>query len=537
MFYEEMPLGKLFEKRTAEFGDKTYLIYGGKEYSYKAMNEKISQVASALLRAGVKKGMTVNLHLGNCPEFLFTFFAAARIGAVLTPSNLLLTQREASYVINHCEAVITVTQPSFLELIKSIKPECSNLKQIVVVGGEKSEGDVITWNDFVSGASTEVDAKIKEVPQADDVFVTMYTSGTTAMPKGVMLTHQNIISAGHSWMWLTGFTPKDRTMTGWPLFHANALFFNVVGSLVNGASILLLDKLSPSNILRDATQHNVTHFNFTSAGMNLMMSQPEDPSDALNTVRVIHSAGGPTELVEKWMNRFKIKVVMIYNLTECALAAGSPISGPRPIKYGSIGYAAPSLPYPTELRVVDENGIDTPPGVQREIIVKGPALMKGYFKDPEKTAETVRNGWLYTGDGGMRDEDGCFWFQDRLKDMLKPKGENVASVEVESVIVDHPKVADVGVIGVMDPIYGEEIKASIVLKEGETSETVNPEELVKWSLERLAKFKVPRYWEYRDTPIPRILGGAKISKKDMRKEKQDNPTAGCYDAKTKKWNK
>jgi len=535
MFYEEMALGKLFEKRTAEFGDKTYLIYAGKEYSYKEMNEKISQVANALLRAGVKKGMTVNLHCPNCPEFLFTFYAAARIGAILTPSNLLLTQREAGYVINHCEAVITVTQPAFLELIKAIKPECSNLKQIVVVGGEKSEGDVITWNDFVSGASTEVDAKIKEAPQAGDVFVTMYTSGTTAMPKGVMLTHQNIISAAHSWMWLSGFTTKDRTMTGWPLYHANALFYNVVGSLVFGASILLLDKLSPTTLLKDATQHNVTHCNFSGPAMAIMLSQPEDPSDALNTVRVVTSGMGTPEMIAKWRNRFKIEVVMVYTLTECACATSSPVSGPHPIKYGSIGWAAPSLPYPTEVRVVDDSGNDTAPGVIGEIIVRGPALMKGYFKDPEKTAETVRNGWLYTGDGGYRDEDGCFWFNDRLKDMLKPKGENVASVEVEAVIFDYPKVADVGVIGVMDPVMGEEIKASIVLVEGETAETANPEEIIKWCQERLAKFKVPRYYEYRDTPIPRILGGAKISKKDMRKEKADNPKAGCYDAKTKKW--
>jgi len=532
MIYETMTLGKLLEKRADEFGDKTYLLFAGKEFSYKTMNEKVNQVANALLRAGVRKGTTVNLHLGNCPEFLFTFFAVAKIGAVLTPSNLALTKGEVGYVVNHCEAVISITQSSFLDLIKSIKPDCDNLRKIVVVGGNKTDKEATSWDDFIRDTSTTLN--VKDTPEPGDLFVIMYTSGTTAMPKGVMLTHQNIISVGHSWMWLVGFTSKDRTMTAFPLFHASALFHQCVGCMVFGGSILLLDKFSATTYLKSATQHNVTHFNFMGAGMALMLAQPEDPSDALNPVRIVHNAMGTPELIAKWRKRFKIEVVMIYNLTESALATGTPISGPRPIKLGSIGWPAPSMPYPTEVRTVDENGNDTAPGVVGEIILRGPALTKGYFKDPEKTAETIKNGWLHTGDCGYRDEDGCFWFSDRLKDMLKPKGENVASVEVEGVIGAHPKVADVGVIGVMDPVTGEEIKASIMLVEGETAETVNPGELIKWCQERLAKFKIPRYYEYRDTPIPRILGGAKISKKDMRKEKKD-PTSGCYDAHKKKW--
>ena len=371
----------------------------------------------------------------------------------------------------------------------------------------------------------------------DDIFINMYTSGTTAMPKGVMLSHQNIISGGHSMMWAAGFTCKDRTMSGLPLFHANALFYSCVGSMVFGGSFLLLDKMSPSTYLKTAKEYNVTHFTFGSPMAAIMLAQPEDPSDSINPVRVVLCPGGPPEVVEKWRNRFKIEIVTGFALTECACVSVTPISGPHPVKLGSIGWAAPSLPYPAEVRIVDENGNDTHVGVVGEIIVKGPALTRGYFKDPEKTAESIRNGWFYTGDGGYRDEDGCFWYTDRLKDMIKPKGENVASVEVEGIIAAHPKVADVAVIGVMDPVTGEEIKASIVLKEDETADTVNPEELVKWCQEHLARFKVPRYYEYRDTPIPRILAGTKISKKDLRKEKADNPTAGCYDAKTKKWNK
>jgi len=534
MNYETTTLGKLFEKRAAQYGDKTYLIFNGKEYSYKVMNEKINQVANALLRAGIKKGTPVNLHLGNCPEFLSTFFAIARIGAVLTPSNLAYTKREVGYVINHCDAVMSITQTAFQDLIKAVKAECPNLKQIVVIGGDKSDKDVTTWDDFISGASTELDEKIKEAPQPDEVFVTMYTSGTTAMPKGAMLTHQNIITAGHSWMWTVGFTPKDRTLTALPLFHANALFYGCVGSLVFGGSVVLLEKLGVAPVIQALKDYKVTHTQLFGPLLVAMLAAPDNPMYVIDSLRIVHAPGASHEVLENWCQKWQIPAVTGYSLTECTCAAFSPISGPRPVKYGSIGWAAHSLPYPTEVRVVDDNGNDTPPGVVGEIILKGPALMKGYFKDPQKTAETVRNGWLYTGDGAYRDEDGCLWFTDRLKDMLKPKGENVASIEVEEVIVSHPKVADVGVIGVEGEL-GQEIKASLVLAPGENAETVNPEELSKWCSEHLAKFKVPRFWEYRDTPIPRVLAGAKISKKDMRAEKADNPTAGCYDAKTKKW--
>jgi len=531
MDYESTTLGKLLEKRAIEFGDKTYLLYAGQEYSYKTINKKVNQVANALLRMGVKKGMPVNLHLANCPEFIFSFFAFAKIGAIVTPTNLALTKRELNYIMNHCEAAISITQPSFMDLVLSIKPECDKIKNIVVVGGEKSDADIISWADFIRDTSTVLN--VDDVSEPDDVVLNMYTSGTTAMPKGVLHTHKSIISRGHSWMWLAGFTAKDREMTGFPLFHANALFYSCIGTMVFGGSLVLLDKLSPSNYLKLATQYNVTHFNYAGSAMALNLSQPDDPGDSHNPVRVVHCAGGSPEMIEQWMNRYKIRVVMIYGLTECP-ATGTPIGGPHPVKLGSIGWPVPSLPYPTEVRIVDENGNDTPPNVIGEIITRGPGMMKGYFKDPQKTAEAVRNGWLYTGDGGYRDEDGCFWFQDRLGDFLKPKGENVASVEVESVIASHPKVADVGVIGVSDPVTGQEIKASILLTEGESAETFPPSELIKWCEERMAKFKIPRYYEYRNTPIPRVLGGAKISKKDLRKEKED-PIAGCYDAKQGIW--
>ncbi|MEW6441001.1 MAG: AMP-binding protein [bacterium] len=525
-------MGQLLEKRASEYEDKTYLVFNDQETSYREFDRQVNRVANALTRLGVTKGTHVNVHLGNCPEFLQTFFALTKIGAVLNPSNLALTGNELKYILDHAEAEISITSTWFKDLIKSLRPSCKNLQRIVVIGEEESEGGVISWDEMMRDTSATFRADVSSTP--DDMAVLMYTTGTTALPKGVMLSHQNITSAGYSWMWAAGFTPKDRTLAGFPLFHANALVFSCVGSMAHGGSVLLLERMTFANLMELARRYNVTHFNFAGPAMALMMWLPEDPKDPVNPVRVVHCAMGSPELVEAWARRFQIQVVMAYNLTECTLATGTPISGPNRVKPGSIGWAAPSAPYPTEIRVVDPMGNDTPVGVAGEIIVRGPAVMKGYYKEPSRTAEAIKDGWLHTGDLGWRDEDDCLWFSDRLKDVVKVRGENVSSVEVEEAIGAHPKVAEVAVLGVGEAASGaQEIVASMVLTHGENAETVPPQEIIEWCKQRLAKFKIPRFYNYRDEPLPRV-GGIKISKKDMRQDKKIL-TKGCYDSRKEEW--
>jgi acyl-CoA synthetase (AMP-forming)/AMP-acid ligase II len=527
-------LGTLLERRAADFPDKPYLFFEDKRWSYGQLDKEVDRLAFGLARAGIGKETHVNVHLSNRPEFVILFFALAKLGAVMIPTNLALREKELGYILNHADVTVGVTEPTFLELYAKILPACPNVKILIVVGADSTQAPpgtrTLAWADVTNSTGRAPSVAL----EGSDTALIMYTSGTTALPKGAMISHQNVLSAGHSWMWLVGFTAKDRTMTGLPLFHANALFFSCVGSMVYGGSFVLLRGFSPSRYLQLASQYGATHFNFIGPAMAIMLQQPPATSDQQHPVRVVHDAIGTPELIEEWSRRFEIAVVMLYNLTECTIATGTPISGPQPVKLGSIGWPAPSLPFRTEVRVLDEQGRDTPPGVIGEIVVRGPALMKGYYKDPDKTAEAVRDGWLHTGDAGYRDEDGCFWFADRIKDMIKPKGENVSSAEVEATIASHPRVADVGIIGVTDPITGEEIKASILLKPDETAETVPPEEILAWCDERLASFKVPRFIEYRTTPLPRTLGGAKILKREIRKEKP-NPIEGCYDRRKRRW--
>lgn len=527
-------LGALLECRAATSAEKSYLLFEDRQWSYGQLNQEVDRLASGLAEVGVGKGTHVNVHCSNRPEYVQLFFALAKLGAVMVPTNPALGPNELGYILNHSDATFSVIEPSFLEVYEKVIPACPSLHTLIVIAPDAPHPRpgirALAWEEVA-----KCDGRAPEVAlEGSDPALIMYTSGTTALPKGAMISHQNVLSAGHAWMWLAGFTAKDRTMTGFPLFHANALFFSCVGSMVFGGSFVLLPAFSLSRYLSLARQYGVTHFNFVGSAMAMMLQQPPDANDKQHQVRVVHDAMGSPELIAEWSRRFEIDVVMIYNLTECALATGTPISGPHPVKFGSIGWPAPSLPFPTEVRVVDEQGTDAAPGAIGEILVRGPGLMLGYYKDPQKTAEAIRDGWLHTGDAGYRHDDGCFWYADRIKDMVKPKGENVASAEVEAIIAAHPKVAEVGIIGVMDTLTGEEIKASIRLKAGEDADTVPAEEIIAWCQVRLASFKVPRFIEYRTTPLPRGIGGAKILKRELRKEKE-NPIDGCYDRRKGLW--
>ncbi len=526
---ESLTLDRLLELRARTSADKPYLLFGDRRWTYAELQHSVEALAGGLAQAGVGADTHVGVHLSNRPEFVVLFLAVARIGAVLVPTNTALKPDELGYILNHADVSFMVTEARHADCVLAGMAACPALRTIVVL--DQPEGPApngvrrIEWN-----ALSAAGAYLPPNPAAaDSTSLIMYTSGTTSLPKGVMIAHRSVLAAGHAWMWLAGFTPKDRTMSGFPLFHANALFFSCVGSMVWGGSYVLLPEFRPTRYLEFARQYDVTHFNFAGPAMGIMLQQPPDRSDSDHRVRVVHNAMGSSGLIADWSRRFDIAVVMIYNLTECALATGTPVSGPRAVKVGSIGWPAPSLPSPTEVRLVDEDGRDVGDSEIGEILLRGPGLMTGYYKDPPRTAEAIRGGWLHTGDAAYRDADGCYWYADRLKDMIKPGGENVSSAEVEGVLAAHPAIAEAGVFGVEDPVYGEQIKASVRLRPEIDPGSVPPAALVAWCRERLAPFKVPRFIEYREAPLPRGVGGAKILKRELRREKAD-PIAGCFDA-------
>lgn len=534
MNYRPLTLGEVLEEKVKEYADKIYLLFKDEEISYGSFDQTVNQLARGLLQLDIKKGTNVAIHLPNCPQFLQATFALARIGAPIVPTNLALTSNELTYILDHADTEMVITTSSFVDLFKSIKPDCHNLKKIAVIdAGQPPEG-IIAWGQLLQKQFSHLDIKIGAKVEPTDLAALLYTSGTTSLPKGVMLTHQHLIEAARSWMWSCGFTAKDRTLTPLPLFHANALIYSAIGSMIFGGSIAVLERFIASEYFDQVKRYGATHINFVGTLMSMLMSLPESPEDPLNPVRVASSAMGSPELNKDFEKRYQIKVLMNYSLTESTIGLSTPISGPKPVKLGSLGWPTPSLPQQGEVRVVDESGNDVPSGSNGEIILRNPAVMLGYYKQPDKTGEVLKDGWLYSGDVARVDEDGCFWFVDRKKDVIKWKGENISSQEVESVIGNHPRVQAAAVIGVPDPVAIEEVKAYIILREGENEESVPPQEIIDWCKQRMASFKIPRFFEYRQSDFPRAMGGAKILKRELKAEK-DDLTLGCYDRKEGRW--
>ena len=519
-----MHIRDFLENRVKNNPEKIYLYFKEQEITYEDFNKQVNKTAHCLWDLGIRKGDNVAIMLPNCPEFLYTWFGLNKIGAVEVPINHRLGAQEVKYILSHSEAKAIVIHHDYFPLLSNIRTDLSFLRHSVVVGSETPPGSISFW-DYVANAPEVVPTvSLSE----DDLAVIIYTSGTTGSPKGVMHSHKNWVLTGESWSYTSGICPNDRIMTSNPLSHANAQCYSTMGSLAAGASLILLERFSRSNILEQARHYKATVLVAVAAAAAMIWSRPPQEDDWDNPLRLLRTGGVPAEIYEDFEKRFQLKLHTGYSLTEAPFCITAPREGTlqrKPTPGIGIPAQHPDPSVYNEAKIVNKAGIEVPRGVQGEIIVRNPAVMIGYFKDPEKTAETKRDGWIYTGDLGYQDEDGYFFFVGRKKDVLRRRGELISPAEIESVITTHPKVLDSAVLGVPSGLGTgeEEIKAYVRLKPGES---VTPQEIINWCSERLAGFKVPRYLEFR-TDFPTTSTG-KIQKDVLKAEKKDL-TEGCYD--------
>ena len=507
-------LRKLLEGMVEERPDKAFLIFEesdgqSRTFTYRQFDQMVNRAANGLLQLGVSKGDKVNLHLTNCPEFLFFWFATAKIGAVMVPTNPLSPPDELRYPVYHSESVVTVTQPDLLETVEAVRAACPDIRDVVLCCSEDAPEGVIPISGLLEGQSDDL-AEVDLDPL--DEAALLYTSGTTSRPKGVLVTHANYIYVGEVVSKLMRMGPEDRHLVPLPLFHGNAQYYSFMTSLTVGGSAALMPRFSASRYIKQAIRHRCTVASLFAAPIRMVLAQPRDPADRENQFRLIIFAQNVTEgQLEEWRERFDAPLLQIYGMTE---TMGQPLANPLDYPRDNMSIGMVTLGY--ECRVVDDLGVDVPQGAPGQLLVKGvpgQTIMKGYFKNPEATAETIRDGWLWTGDMVVVDERGYFRFFDRAKDMIKRAGENVAAGEVEAVVKQHGKVADAAVIGVPDAMRDESIKAFVVLKEGESA---TEGEIIEFCTERLSKFRIPEFVEFR-SELPRTSVG-KIQKHVLRKE-------------------
>ncbi len=522
--YPDIPLQQFLTHAAERFPNNPATFFFGKKITYKELNELTNRFANALISLGVKKGDRVALMLPNCPQAVFTYYGALRIGAIVVQTNPLYVEREIEVQMKDSGAETIVALDLFFPSIKNILAN-TNLKRVIITGVKDYlppllkllypikallEGQLISVDKtppvydllrLLNEAKTD-SPSIKISP--DDTALLQYTGGTTGIPKGVILTHRNLIA---NVMQCRNWMPSLKE--GGEIFLSVTPFFHVFGmtaimnlGIYTGAALVLLPRFKTEDVLKAVVKHKATIFIGVEAMYVAINNFPKIQKYDLSSIKICISGAGTlhVEVQNKFESLTGGKLVEGYGLSEASpVTHCNPIYGKR-IK-GSIG-----LPFPdVDVKIVDVETGKNVLGINEigELIIKGPQVMKGYWNKPDETANTIRDGWLYTGDIARMDEDGFFYIEERKKDMIKTVGENVYPKEVEEVIFRHPKVQDVVVVGIPEEFKGEMIKAYIVLKKGETA---SDEEIIEHCKKNLAKFKVPKEIEFRKE-LPKTMIG------------------------------
>lgn len=519
-------LVELLDVRAATAPDATALVVestGGHvvELTYARFHELVGRVAAGLLARGVRPGERVLVQLPNSVEMALAWFGVVRLGAVFVPSNTANTAREVRHLAARADVALGICQPDVVALFAEADPQRLGSGRVVTVGGPvdgPAEDDPAGEAGLGELLAAEPIGPMRR-PRADDLVELVFTSGTTAAPKAAMITHANCVFSGLQKAAAMELDADERLLTTLPLFHVNAQSALLAGLCV-GAPMVLLESYSAARFCAQLAAHDATVTSLVSTQVRTLLRQPVSEAHRAHRVRrawfALDISAGERREFEA---RFGIRLLNGYGLTE---AYTSVCQAPL---HGEDRWPAVGLPLlGREVRTVDADGLDVPDGEVGEIIVKGTpgrTVMAGYWGDPDATARTLRDGWLHTGDSGRLDERGHLHFVDRKADLIKRAGENIAAAEVEAVLLTHPAVAEVAVVGVSDPVRDEAVLACVVLASpGAGSDAAVADgpavldELAQHARRHLAPFKVPTVWELLDE-LPRTSIG-KVRKDDLR---------------------
>jgi fatty-acyl-CoA synthase len=503
-----------------QYPEKTAIVCGRDRFTYSQFAERAARFAGALRNAGVKQGDRVAFITLNCHRLLEAYFGVLEAGATLLPLNIRLAPDELTYILNDSGATILFLEEGFTDLVDSFRQRLTSVKSYILLSGKPSAPWFAAQNyDELLAAATPYRPDLMDFDE-NAVAELFYTSGTSANPKGVMLTHRNIYLHALTSL-LSRETPSEAAhLHTIPLFHANG--WGAAHTVtVRGAKHVMIAKFDPAEIFRLIEVERVRSFGLVPAMAIALVNSPEMGKHNLSSLVWVNlggAASSPT-LIKEVEEKFGCECFAGYGLTETSPALTTAAMKPglgwegeqRYAGLASTGFAVPGV----ELRVVDANDIDVPrDGVTvGEIVARADGVMQGYWKQPEATAEAMRGGWFHTGDMATWDKDRYVLIVDRKKDIIISGGENISSLEVEKTILAHPGVLETAVIPVPDEKWGEVPKALVVLKPGVK---LSGSELIEFCRSHLAHYKCPRTVEFLDTLVK--TGTGKILKRDLRKK-------------------
>jgi crotonobetaine/carnitine-CoA ligase len=484
------------------------------------LNERINRAANGFLALGVKKGDKVAIMLPNCEEFLYAWWGLNKIGAAEVPINVALKGAGLVHQIVQSDSVALVADTEYLD---RLEPVAGDLKTVRHVIWRKSDPahkpgswpgvEMLTCKELLA----HKDEKPNVVLHYSDMASILYTSGTTGVSKGVMMSHHYWYDVWSHSVQYSRYTEDDVLYTGLPFFHGNAQGITLGPAILADARAVIVERFSASNLWEDCRKWGCTEANYIGGIIPILMKVAPDERDADNPVRLMVGAAAPISIWHDFEKRFRTKLLEVYGMTECYCCLVNPWEGAKP---GSCGKPITGW----KVKLVDDNDVEVPPGTIGEFIAQPQSPFvgtSGYYNKPLETLEFFKNFWMHTGDLGKMDEDGFFYFVDRKKQALRRRGENISSFEVEAVINSNPAVLESCVVGVPSDVGEEDVKTVVVLRPGQT---LTPEALIEWCEPRLAYFAIPRYVAFRDslpkTPSERV---------EKYKLKAEGVTADCWD--------
>ena len=503
-----MNIAELARNEIKKFGEHVSIVFDDKEYTNIQMLKTAKRMGRALKDLGVKPGDRVIIQMPNCPEVLQSFQAVWNIGAVVVPINFMIGDEETAFIYRDSGTETIISSSEFLPKIELCRKEAPLIKNIILID-EKVEPPYLSYHKLAAKNPDELEL---EPTKDDDLAALIYTAGTTGRPKGVMHTHYSLYSNAKMQI-DTVKLPSGLTRIGvLPLCHSYGIAGMNNVAMKGGGKTILMNSFDIDKIFQAIEKYKAEIIGAVPTMFVYMLLHPDPQKYDLSSMKWWISGSAPLTL-DTWTSfkdKFGCEIIEGWGLTEAgANNSVNPLDGEK--KIGSIGLPMKG----TKVKIVNDAGEEVPAGEEGEIIISGPMLMKGYWNNPEETAAVLRDGWLYTGDVGHIDEDGYIFITERKKDLIIKGGENISSREVEEVLYRHPKVSEAAVIGIKDPVYGEEIKAFVVLKPGETA---SPEEIIEHCVKTLKRFKSPKVVEFMDA-LPKNLVG-KILKKELREKEK-----------------